>query len=60
MFQLAVFFLMAAACAAPQNPQDVQIVRYDVNNGGLDSYNFAYVNLIILNEIIKITFVAKL
>ncbi|KAJ0179911.1 hypothetical protein K1T71_004502 [Dendrolimus kikuchii] len=29
-------------CAAPQIPQDVQIVRYDVNNAGIDSYNFAW------------------
>ena len=41
-FQFVVLALIAAACAAPQqNPQDVQIVRYDVNNAGIDSYNFA-------------------
>ncbi|XP_026729894.1 cuticle protein CP14.6-like isoform X1 [Trichoplusia ni] len=37
-----VLALVAAACAAPQNPQDVQILRYDVNNAGLDSYSFAW------------------
>ncbi|XP_049866009.1 endocuticle structural protein SgAbd-6-like [Pectinophora gossypiella] len=39
---LVVFALIAAAWAAPQNPQDVQILRYDINNGGLDGYNFAW------------------
>ncbi|KAJ8732074.1 hypothetical protein PYW08_014804 [Mythimna loreyi] len=43
MKSFVVLALIAAACAAPQqNPQDVQIVRYDVNNGGIDSYNFAW------------------
>uniref|UniRef100_A0A2A4ITS3 Cuticle protein n=1 Tax=Heliothis virescens TaxID=7102 RepID=A0A2A4ITS3_HELVI len=37
-----VLALVAAACAAPQNQQDVQILRYDVNNAGLDSYSFAW------------------
>ncbi|CAH0627175.1 unnamed protein product [Chrysodeixis includens] len=37
-----VLALVAAACAAPQSQQDVQIVRYDVNNAGLDSYSFAW------------------
>ncbi|CAG4937496.1 unnamed protein product [Colias eurytheme] len=37
-----VFALVAAVSCAPQNPQDVQILRYDVNNAGLDSYNFAW------------------
>lgn len=41
LFQYVVLALVAAAMAAPQNQQDVQIVRYDVNNAGLDSYSFA-------------------
>ncbi|XP_045493006.1 uncharacterized protein LOC123692315 [Colias croceus] len=40
--RLVVFALVAAVSCAPQNPQDVQILRYDVNNAGLDSYNFAW------------------
>lgn len=41
-FQFIVLALVAAAYAAPQqNPQDVQLLRYDVNNAGLDSYSFA-------------------
>ncbi|CAH0727795.1 unnamed protein product, partial [Brenthis ino] len=40
LFLVLVF--AAAASAAPQNYQDVQILRYDVNNSGLDSYNFAW------------------
>ncbi|XP_075971006.1 uncharacterized protein LOC142973253 [Anticarsia gemmatalis] len=41
--RFVIFALIAAAWAAPQqNPQDVQIVRYDVNNAGLDSYSFAW------------------
>ncbi|CAB3243647.1 unnamed protein product [Arctia plantaginis] len=43
MKSFVFFALIAAAYAAPLlNPQDVQIVRYDVNNGGLDSYSFAW------------------
>ncbi|XP_072940653.1 uncharacterized protein [Epargyreus clarus] len=38
---VALAFL-AAVSAAPQNPQDVQILRYDLNNAGLDSYSFAW------------------
>lgn len=42
LFQFVVLALTAVALAAPQqNPQDTQIIRYDVNNGGLDSYSFA-------------------
>ncbi|CAK1604167.1 unnamed protein product [Parnassius mnemosyne] len=41
LFQFVVLAVIAAATAAPQNPQDVQIVRYDTNNG-LDSYSFAF------------------
>ncbi|KAI5631977.1 insect cuticle protein domain-containing protein [Phthorimaea operculella] len=38
-----VLALVAVASAAPQlNPQDVQIVRYDIDNGSPDGYNFAY------------------
>ncbi|XP_046960503.1 endocuticle structural glycoprotein SgAbd-5-like [Vanessa cardui] len=37
-----VLALVSAVAAAPQNPQDVQIVRYDTSNGGLDGYNFAW------------------
>ncbi|KAL4706508.1 hypothetical protein ACJJTC_015706 [Scirpophaga incertulas] len=37
-----VLTIVAVACAAPQNPQDVEILRYDINNGGLDAYNFAW------------------
>ncbi|CAH0407732.1 unnamed protein product [Chilo suppressalis] len=40
--RFVVLVFVAVACAAPQNPQDVQILRYDINNGGLDSYNFAW------------------
>ncbi|XP_047020582.1 cuticle protein 19-like [Helicoverpa zea] len=40
--RFVVLALVTAACAAPQNQQDVQIVRYDVNNAGLDSYSFAW------------------
>ncbi|XP_026328282.1 uncharacterized protein LOC113236435 [Hyposmocoma kahamanoa] len=40
--RFVVFVLVAATMAAPQNQQDVQIVRYDVNNAGLDSYSFAW------------------
>ncbi|CAG5040089.1 unnamed protein product [Parnassius apollo] len=36
-----ILAVIAAVTAAPQNPQDVQIVRYDTNNG-LDSYSFAW------------------
>ncbi|XP_023949118.2 larval cuticle protein LCP-30 [Bicyclus anynana] len=39
---LLVIFLVAAASAAPQNRQDAQILRYDSNNAGLDSYNFVW------------------
>ncbi|KAL0840401.1 hypothetical protein ABMA28_015658 [Loxostege sticticalis] len=40
---LVVLALVAAALAAPQqNPQDVQILRYELNNGNPDSYNFAW------------------
>nr|NP_001299568.1 endocuticle structural glycoprotein SgAbd-5-like precursor [Papilio xuthus]BAM18044.1 cuticular protein PxutCPR30 [Papilio xuthus] len=34
--------IIAVATAAPQNPQDVQILRYESNNAGLDAYNFAW------------------
>ncbi|XP_037874910.1 endocuticle structural glycoprotein SgAbd-5 [Bombyx mori] len=34
--------LVAVASAAPQNPQDVQILRYDSNNDGLNAYDFAW------------------
>ncbi|XP_028158521.1 cuticle protein CP14.6-like [Ostrinia nubilalis] len=38
-----VFALVAAALAAPQQyPQDVQVVRYELNNGSPDAYNFAW------------------
>lgn len=40
-FQFVVLALAAAVCAAPQNPQDVQILRYDTNNDGLGAYSFA-------------------
>lgn len=42
VFQLVVLGLIAAAAAAPQlhSSQDVQILRYDINNSGLDAYNF--------------------
>lgn len=43
MFQFVVLALIAAAYAAPQNLQDVQIVRYDSDNAGLGAYNFASV-----------------
>ncbi|CAH2107392.1 unnamed protein product [Euphydryas editha] len=42
LFQFIVLVLVAAVYAAPQNPQDVQILRYDTNNDGLGSYNFAW------------------
>lgn len=42
LFQFVVLALVAVASAAPQQyPQDVQIVRYDVNTGGPDGYNYA-------------------
>ncbi|XP_061377854.1 endocuticle structural glycoprotein ABD-5-like [Danaus plexippus] len=37
-----VLTLVAVASAAPQNPQDVQILRYDSDNSGLGSYSFAW------------------
>ncbi|XP_077288011.1 endocuticle structural protein SgAbd-6-like [Arctopsyche grandis] len=38
-----VFFLIvAAALAAPQNPKDVTILRYENDNIGVDGYKFAY------------------
>ncbi|XP_045764468.1 uncharacterized protein LOC123866809 [Maniola jurtina] len=40
--RLLVLFLVSAVSAAPQNPQDVQILRYESNNAGLDSYNFVW------------------
>ncbi|CAH2075267.1 unnamed protein product, partial [Iphiclides podalirius] len=39
---LMMFAVIAAASAAPQNPQDVQIVRYESDNAGLNSYSFAW------------------
>lgn len=41
LLQFVVLALVAATMAAPQNQQDVQILRYDINNSGLDSYSFA-------------------
>ncbi|XP_073951410.1 uncharacterized protein [Choristoneura fumiferana] len=40
--RLVIFALVAAACAAPQNQNDVQIVRYDSDNSGLGAYSFAW------------------
>lgn len=40
-FQFVILGFVAFASAAPQNPEDVQILRYEVNNAGLDAYNFA-------------------
>ncbi|KAI8428861.1 hypothetical protein MSG28_007505 [Choristoneura fumiferana] len=40
--KLVIFALVAAACAAPQNQNDVQIVRYDSDNSGLGAYSFAW------------------
>ncbi|XP_068630305.1 endocuticle structural glycoprotein SgAbd-5-like [Battus philenor] len=37
-----VLVIVAAATGAPQSPQDVQIVRYESNNAGLDAYSFAW------------------
>ncbi|CAG9560424.1 unnamed protein product [Danaus chrysippus] len=37
-----ILTLVAVASAAPQNPQDVQILRYDSDNSGLGSYSFAW------------------
>ncbi|CAH2237018.1 jg9510 [Pararge aegeria aegeria] len=39
---LLILCLAAAIYAAPQYPQDVQILRYESNNSGLDSYNFVW------------------
>ncbi|KAM3962334.1 endocuticle structural glycoprotein SgAbd-5-like [Aphomia sociella] len=37
-----VLVIVAVGAAAPQNPQDVQIVRYDIDNSGLGAYNYAW------------------
>ncbi|CAH4019051.1 endocuticle structural glycoprotein ABD-5-like [Pieris brassicae] len=37
-----VLALVAAASCAPQNLQDVQILRYDSDNAGLGSYGYAW------------------
>ncbi|CAK1553615.1 unnamed protein product [Leptosia nina] len=37
-----ILALVASVSCAPQNPQDVQIVRYDSDNSGLGSYSFAW------------------
>ncbi|XP_060801110.1 uncharacterized protein LOC106131585 [Amyelois transitella] len=42
--RLVLACVLALAVAAPQaqNPQDVQILRYDINNSGLDTHDFAF------------------
>ncbi|XP_031769556.2 endocuticle structural protein SgAbd-6-like [Galleria mellonella] len=39
LFLVLVF--VAVGAAAPQNPQDVQILRYDIDNTGLEAYSYA-------------------
>ncbi|XP_026729961.1 endocuticle structural glycoprotein ABD-5-like [Trichoplusia ni] len=39
---LVVCALFAVVAAAPQDAQDVQILRYDADNDGLGNYNFVY------------------
>ncbi|KAG6448619.1 hypothetical protein O3G_MSEX005610 [Manduca sexta] len=39
---IVVLALVAAASAAPQNLQDVQVLRYETDNVGPESYNFAW------------------
>ncbi|XP_064292106.1 endocuticle structural glycoprotein SgAbd-5-like [Plodia interpunctella] len=39
---LAGLIALAAAAPQAQSPQDVQILRYDINNSGLDSHDFAF------------------
>lgn len=41
-FIIAFTALVAVALAAPQNPQDVQVLRYD-NDVRPDGYQFGYV-----------------
>lgn len=33
---------MSASLAAPQNPAEAQILKYNADNIGIDGYNFAY------------------
>uniref|UniRef100_A0A2H1WSQ4 SFRICE_036472 n=1 Tax=Spodoptera frugiperda TaxID=7108 RepID=A0A2H1WSQ4_SPOFR len=39
---LVLCAFVAVVAAAPQNVQDVQILRYDLNNDGLGAYNYAF------------------
>lgn len=39
-FQLVLVNVVVAVVVSAQNPDDVQILRYENDNGGLGSYNF--------------------